>query len=111
MAVTVVLIIPAKLAEDAQTAQYTSSNAVTVIDKFTGTNTSANNETISVNIVPSGGTAADENLIVDTRTIAPQETYTFPELVGHALVNGSSISTISSSATAIVIRATGRVIT
>ena len=111
MAVTVVPIIPAKLAEDAQTTQYTAVNCTTIIDKFTGTNTSGANVTISVNIVPNGGTAGGTNLVVDTRTIAPNETYTFPELVGHVLPPSGFISTIAGTASAIVIRASGREIT
>jgi len=111
MAITVLPLISAKLAEDAQTTQYTAVNCTTVIDKFTATNTSAANETISVNLVPVGGTAGASNLIVDTRTIAPNETYTFPELVGQVLSPSGFISTIASDATAIVIRASGREIT
>jgi hypothetical protein len=80
-------------------------------DKFTGTNTSGANVTISVNIVPNGGTAGGTNLVVDTRTIAPNETYTFPELVGHVLPPSGFISTIAGTASAIVIRASGREIT
>ena len=111
MAVTVVPIIPAKLAENAQTTQYTAVNCTTIIDKFTGTNTSGANVTISVNIVPNGGTAGGTNLVVDTRTIAPNETYTFPELVGHVVPPSGFISTIAGTASAIVIRASGREIT
>lgn len=111
MAVTVKTLIPAKQAENAQTTQYTASNVRAIIDKFTGTNTSASNVTLSVNLVTSGGSAGASNLIVDARTIAPDETYTFPELVGHSLDPGGFISTIASAATAITIRASGREIT
>ena len=51
------------------------------------------------------------NLIVDTRSIAPDETYTFPELVGQALEQSGFISTIASAATSLTIRANGREIT
>jgi hypothetical protein len=111
MAVTVVPLISAKLAEDAQTTQYTAVNCTTIVDKFTATNTSLANVTISVNIVPNGGTAGSTNLIVKTRTIAPNETYTFPEIVGHAVPPSGFISTIAGTASAIVIRASGREIT
>lgn len=111
MAVTVTPLISAKLAENAQTTQYTAVNCTTIIDKFTGTNTSGANVTISVNIVPNGGTAGGTNLVVDTRTIAPNETYTFPELVGHVVPPSGFISTIAGTASAIVIRASGREIT
>lgn len=108
MAVTVKNIIPAKEAEAVQTAQYTATNCRCIIDKFTATNTSAGNETISVNLVASGDVASAANLIVDTRSIAPNETYTFPELVGQVLDSGTFISTIASAAASLTIRASGR---
>lgn len=111
MTVSIVVMIPAKQAENAQTTQYTAVNAKAIIDKFTATNTTAGNVTISVNLVTSGGTAGANNLIVDTRAIAPDETYTFPELVGQALDPGGSISTITSASASLTIRASGREIT
>lgn len=111
MAVTVKVLIPAKQAEATQTVQYTASNARAIIDKFTVTNTSAANATISVNLVASGGSAGASNLILDERAIAPNETYTCPELVGQVLESGGVISTIASAATSLTIRASGREIT
>jgi hypothetical protein len=111
MTVTVKVLIPAKQAENAQTTQYTATNAKAIIDKFTATNTSAGNVTLSVNLVTSGGSPGVGNLVVDARTIAPDETYTFPELVGQVLESGGFISTIASAATSLTIRASGREIT
>jgi 3-deoxy-D-manno-octulosonic acid (KDO) 8-phosphate synthase len=111
MSVLVKTLIPAKQAENVQTTQYTATNCKTIIDKFTATNTSAGNVTISVNLVTSGGSAGVSNLVVDTRAIAPDETYTFPELVGQVLESGGFISTIASAATSLTIRASGREIT
>jgi len=111
MSVTVKTLIPAKQAENVQTTQYTAVNCKAIIDKFTATNTSAGNVTISVNLVSSGGAAGVSNLIVDTRAIAPDETYTFPELVGQVLESDGFISTVASAATSLTIRASGREIT
>jgi len=111
MTVSIKVLIPAKQAESSQTTQYTAVNAKAIIDKFTATNTSAANATISVNLVTTGGTAGASNLIVDARAIAPDETYTFPELVGQSLESGGFISTIASAATSLTIRASGREIT
>lgn len=111
MSVLVKTLIPAKQAESSQTTQYTANLCRTVIDKFTATNTSAGNVTISINLVTSGGSAGVDNLIVDSRAIAPDETYTFPELVGQVLEPGGFISTIASAATSLTIRASGREIT
>lgn len=111
MTVIVKAIIPAKQAENAQTTQYTATNCKTVIDKFTATNTTAGNVTISVNLVTGGGSASSANLITNARAIAPGESYTFPELVGQAIESGGFISTIASAAASITIRASGREIT
>jgi len=111
MTVTVKVLIPAKQAENTQTTQYTATNCRTIIDKFTVTNTTAGNVTFSVNLVTSGGSAAASNLILDNRSIAPDECYTCPELVGQALESGGFISTIAGAATSLTIRASGREIT
>lgn len=111
MAVTISNIIPAKTAENTQTTQYTSTNVQTIIDKFTATNYNTAAATISVNLVASGGSPGNDNLIVKTKTLQPSETYTFPELVGQVLENGTFISTIAGTASAINIRASGRIVT
>jgi hypothetical protein len=110
MAVTAKPLIPSKEMEAAQTTQYTAVNCTAIIDKFTATNTSVANAVISVNLINSGGTAGNSNLIVDARSIAPNETYTFPELVGQTLAPGGFIST-TGTATALTIRSSGREIT
>ena len=111
MAVTIKVLIPAKQAENSQTTQYTATNAKAIIDKFTVTNTSANNVTFSCNLVTSGGSAGASNLIIDARTLVPDECYTCPELVGQALDVGGFISTIAGAASSLTIRASGREIT
>ena len=108
MTVTVKVLIPAKIAESTQTTQYSASNVTTIIDKFTATNYSGSAATLSVNLVTSGDTSGNQNLITKTRTLAAAEVYTFPEIVGQVLVSGGFISTIAGAASAINIRASGR---
>ena len=111
MAVTVTVLIPAKTAENTQTTQYTSNGVTTIIDKFTATNYSATAATISVNLVTAAGSASNNNLIVQTKTLQAGETYTFPEIVGQTLSPGGFISTIAGTASAINIRSNGREVT
>jgi hypothetical protein len=111
MTVTASVLIPAKTAENSQTTQYTSTGLTTIIDKFTATNYTASPATLSVNIVTVSGSASDDNLIVDTKTLQAGETYTFPEVVGQILRPGDFISTIAGTASAVNIRASGRQIT
>jgi hypothetical protein len=109
MTTTVKVLIPAKIAENAQTTQYTvGSGVTTIIDKFTGTNYSAVAASLSVNLVTSAGTAGNSNLITKTKTLQPGEVYTFPEIVGQALAGNDFISTLASAATSITIRSSGR---
>jgi hypothetical protein len=108
MTVTVKVLVPAKIAEAAQTTQYTATNVTTIIDKFTATNYSATAATLSVNLITSGDTAGNQNLIMKLKTLQPSETYTFPELVGQVLAPSGFISTIAGTASAINIRVSGR---
>lgn len=111
MSVQAKVLVPGKTVENAQTTQYTASNVVTIIDKFTATNYSASSATISVNLVTTAGTAGNANLITKTKTLQASEVYTFPELVGQVLGNGDFISTIAGTASAINMRVSGREIT
>lgn len=108
MAVTTKNIIPRKVAELATTTQYTATSVRCIIDKLTATNTSAGNVTIDVHLCPSGGTASASNKVTSTKTIVPNEAYTFPEIVGQVLEAGGFIATACSSGTALVISAAGR---
>jgi len=111
MTVTTKVIIPAKQVENTQATQYTATNCRAIIDKATATNTSGANVTLSVNLVTSGGSSGASNLVVNARAIAPNETYTLPELVGQVLDSGGFISTLASAATSITLRISGREIT
>ena len=108
MTVSVKVLIPAKIAENTQTTQYTANGVTTIIDKFTATNYSASAATLSVNLVTVSFSAGDANLITKTKTLQPTEVYTFPELVGQVLSPGAFISTLAGTATSINIRASGR---
>lgn len=111
MTVTVKNIIPRKQAEAVQTTQYTAVSCKTIIDKFTVTNTTAANIQFSCNLVASGDAAGADNLVLNAKTIAPNETYTCPELVGQTLEPAGFISTLASAATSLTISASGREIT
>lgn len=110
MATSVAVFIEPKIAESTQVTQYTSSGSFSIIDKFTATNYDSATRTISVNLVASGGTAGNNNLIVKTKSLLAGETYTFPEIVGQTLADGDFISTIASTATSITIRSSGRLV-
>jgi hypothetical protein len=102
-------IIPRKLAESATTTQYTAPVGTrTIIDKMTGTNISAAPVTVDVYLVPSGGTAGDAYRVVKAKTIAVNEAYTFPAVIGQILETGGFIATAASAGSAVVLSASGR---
>lgn len=111
MAVLVKTLVAPKQMEATQTTQYTAVTCRAIIDKATVTNTDTVNRTFSVNLVQSGGSASNSNLIIDNRTLVPEETYLCPELVGQALDPSAFISTIASNATSLTLRISGREIT
>lgn len=107
MAIVAKCLVQPKYMDTSQTGQY-SSSARSVIDKFTVTNTAAGNVEFSVNLVPSGNSASNANLLIDRRTLAADECYRCPELVGHVLDAGDIISTIAYTGSALVLRVSGR---
>jgi hypothetical protein len=108
MAVIATVLIPAKIAEEVPTTQYTAANVTAIIDKFTATNFSDAATFITINLVTSGGVAGDNNVIVSTRTLSPNETYIFPEIVGSVILAGGYISTLCGDGASVTIRASGR---
>lgn len=111
MTVTAKPLVSAKEAETSQTTQYTAPAGTRVIlDKVTGTNTGSGSAQLSFNLVPNGGTAGASNTVVKTKTLSGGECYTFPEIVGHVLSPGDSVSTLA-SASAVTIRISGREVT
>jgi hypothetical protein len=109
MTVTPKCLLESKYAENAQTTQYTAPASTRVlIDKFTAYSLAGT--TLAVNIVASGGSAGASNVKAN-KTLAANETYSFPELVGQILNPGDFISTLPGGATAVVIRISGREVT
>lgn len=101
-------LIQTKYAETSETTQYTATGVKTIIDKLTATNVTATNDTITVRLVPNGGTAGASNAIAYNVTVLAGKTHTFPEVVGHVLAAGDFVSTLAGAASSLVIRMSGR---
>lgn len=101
-------LLEAKYAEAAQTTQVTAAAGTRVIvDKMTAYNVSPGPATLAINIVASAGSAAATNLLT-LKSLGSGEAYTFPEIVGQVLNPGDFISTLAGTASAIVLRISGR---
>ena len=108
--VTAKNLVGSKFIENAQTTQYTASSIKALIDKCTVTNVSGSAATFSINLVTSGS-AGTSNLIIKDQSVAAGQVYTCPEVVGHILESGGLISAISNTASALVLRVSGREVT
>ena len=108
MASPVKEIITAQFAPNSQTTLYTSpASTTTRIDKLSVTNTGGGVANISINLVPSGGSAASSNLTTQTQAIVAGATWNSPNEYGHYLNPGDLISVIASAANQLVIAAGG----
>lgn len=110
MSVTAKPLVVAGYAASSETTIYTSTGARAILDKFTIYNSDTAPVSYVVKLVPTGGTAGGSHVIVN-KTVAPGETYTLPEIIGHVLENGGFISEIAGTASKLVRRVSGREIT
>ena len=95
----------------AQTTLYTAAGLRAILDKISATNVSGAAATITVNLVPSAGSAAATNVIVSAKSLQAGESYGFPELVGHVLNQGGFVSVLAGTGAAINFRMSGREVT
>ena len=107
MSVSAKPLISAQFAPNAETTMYTATGVRTIIDKFVGYNSSLVAATLTVKLVAVGGAASTSNTIV-VKSLAPGETYTFPEIVGNVLDIGGFISVLAMTISVIVMRCSGR---
>ena len=93
-----------------QTTLYTVTSGRTILDKCTAYNSDTATRTVAFNLVPNGGSAGASNKVLN-KALAADETYTFPEIVGHVLESGGFVSAIADAANKVVIRLSGREVT
>lgn len=113
MTTTPKVLIAAQDVPNSATVLYTSpaSGKGTWIDKATTTNYSGSTATLSINLVPSGGSAGNSNLLIKARSLAASATDQLPELAGKFLNPGDFISVQAGTATAVNIAVNGRELT
>lgn len=112
MGVTAKNLISSKYAASSATTEYTApASTRTLIDKFTATNTDGAAQTITVYIVPSGGSAGGSNIIVSAFSMAAGETKDFSSLQNQILNTGDFVSVFASVPSKVVIRLSGREVT
>lgn len=108
MTVTARCLVESKFIEAAETGQYTAT-VRTIIDKCTITPPVSTATNVTIKIIPSGGTAGASNVLFAAKTMTTSDpTYTCPEIVGHILNPGDIISTLSTVASSVSLRISGR---
>lgn len=109
MNVSVIKLIESQRAETVATSEYVSS-AITIVDKLTITNTTENNETVNVYLVPNGGSVGDDNAVMRNYLVQKRAVELSLGVQGHVLDEGDAIWISASTADALTIRASGRLI-
>ena len=102
------LIEGAELTGSAAT-YYTSPTATTtIIDNLTLTNTDSSSHTVTLYLVANGGTAGTANTILSAISVGSNTCLQVSALQYHVLAPGDFISALASSASVVIIRASGR---
>lgn len=110
MSVLTTPLVTSKYASNTETTEYTSGQGTrTILDKFTAYNSHTSAVLVTVKLVQQGGTAGGQHVIA-AKSIQPGETYTFPEVVGHVLEPAGFVSVLAATASAVVIRISGRMV-
>lgn len=109
MTVTPKALIPAKYASASGAQEYKAppTGVCTIIDKFTCWNSSGAGETLTVYLLPAGGTHDASNQIA-AKAISAGALADFSELQNQILNAGESIYVTASTGSKLSIRASGR---
>lgn len=101
-------IIASQFAPNPEAILYTSAVGVTTrIDSLVVTNTDTVTRTITIHLVPSGGSSGSGNITTDAQAVLPGQTWVSPNELGQSLNPGDFISVLASAANHLVIRASG----
>jgi len=82
-------------------------NSMVTISACSVTNTTAIPQTLTMHLVPSGGTAGASNVVCSGRTVAPGETFNPPGAIAQTLHAGGTIQALSDAASALTLVASG----
>lgn len=82
-------------------------NTVSTISAMSVTNTTGTARTVTVYLVPSGGTADATNVVCSARTVSPGETFNVFGAIGQTLAAGGTIQALADAATALALVASG----
>lgn len=99
MASPVLEIYPIAQLGTAAAAVYTSpAGTWTQINKVTAQNTDASSQTVTIYMVPTGGSAGSTTITTNAQALSPGQTWNSPWEIGHVLNPGDSLQAKASAA-------------
>lgn len=108
MTITAKNLAQAQFAPATDTVIYTATDVTTIVDKFIAANTDSSTRTITVNIIPSGGSVGGQNIITSALSLTAGQSLDLPEQKNQILNPGDMISVKASVASKVVVRVSGR---
>jgi len=105
---TKLLFASAQLTASTATYYTVGANTNTIIDSAIASNSTGTNRTITIYLVPSGGTADNTNIAVVSTVVPANSDISLSRLVLQALSAGGTIQAKSDAATAVTLRMSGR---
>ena len=101
-------IIPGSLLTASAATYYTApTNTRTLIKKVTFTNNDTVARTVTLYLVPLGGTASTSNILIKAAPVGPSVTYEGFEVEGQVLEPGGFIQALADSAGQVTLQASG----
>lgn len=105
-------IIPPQRLNASITTLYTvPDNRNTVITRISLTNTTTTDRFVNLWLVPNGGTAQDDNKIIDQQFVAASETFSPSDVEGQIIPENSTIEAQAEVANAITVIGSGNEVT
>lgn len=111
MAVNLVNLVAGSVLTNSTATYYTAINVTATIRNATVTNPTAGAVTVTVYVVPNGGSAAASNEKIAARSVAAGETYLCPELVGANVMSSGTIQALASANASLTLMVSGYEVT
>lgn len=96
-------ITSAQLTTSAATYYTAPTVKASLIRQLVATNTTATNRTVTVYLVPSGGTAGAANELIITRIVPANDSIILWEALNQALATGGTIQALADAGTAVTL--------
>jgi hypothetical protein len=100
-----------QLTASAATYYTTAASTKALIKKATFCNDNTISVTVTINLVPSGGTAGYANRITKAKVLTAGQTWSCPDVDNHVLEAGGFISMLASTADKVSVRVSGYEVT